>query len=204
MKYITRQKIYDCRFWKEECFWIDRCRRLRTCRFFPQMHRRQSTAHQIPSLDPGDELIQEFISQDHFKYEWKRVYIDEFKHELLTSTANSCGIALPRLPFREALQQEGIFARPAEANRLERSRPRGRRRLKEKADGRRPRLGPVDQQQKVQKQTFGTLLKHNDKESRLSNNTRKDESTPLSNRPIGSRRKKARTNTVVNGEPSLD
>jgi hypothetical protein len=120
MKYITRQKIYDCRFWKEE-------RRLRTRRFFPQMHRRQSTAHQIPFLDPGDELIQEFISQDHFKYEWKRVYIDEFKHELLTSTANSCGIALPRLPFREALQQEGIFTRPAEANRLERSRPRGRR-----------------------------------------------------------------------------
>jgi hypothetical protein len=78
-------------------------------------------------LQPGDELIQEFISQDHFKYEWKLVYMDEFKHELLTSTANSCGIALPRLPFREALQQEGIFTRPAEANRLERSRPRGRR-----------------------------------------------------------------------------
>jgi hypothetical protein len=35
------------------------------------------------------------------------------------------------------------------------------------------------------------------------NNKRNDESTPLSNRPIGSR-KKAQTNIVVNGEPSLD
>jgi hypothetical protein len=78
-----------------------------------------------------------------------------------------------------------------------------RRRLKEKADGRRPRSGPVDQQQKVQKQKFGTLLKHKDKESRLINNKRNDESTPLSNRPIGSR-KKAQTNIVINGEPSLD
>jgi hypothetical protein len=37
------------------------------------------------------------------------VYMDEFKHELLTSTTILCGIALPRLPFRETLQQEGFL-----------------------------------------------------------------------------------------------
>jgi hypothetical protein len=51
---------------------------------------------------------------------------------------------------------------------------RARRILKEKADGRRPRLCPVDQQ--------GTLFKHKDKESRSSDNKRKEESPPPSNR----------------------
>ena len=59
--------------------WIDSCWCLGTRRFFPQMHRmhlwRQSTAHQIPLLEleffelrTEDELIQEFITQAHFKY----------------------------------------------------------------------------------------------------------------------------------------
>jgi hypothetical protein len=195
--------------------------------------------------------------------------MDEFKHELLTSTANSCGIALPRLPFRETLQQEGFLQdgpRPTglrevvqEAGGLEQylkykvdvqnsavaialyekrregkhSKQRGskeksksqtmtttspdrdRRPQEETEDGEvdiihdgvtrhvdRAKKQKVEQEgdikrkptddgrgyarstnnKKSKKQTFGTLFKHKDKEGRSSNNKRKDESLPPSNR----------------------
>jgi pre-mRNA-splicing factor 38A len=157
MEYITRQKIYDCRFWKEECFGLtaadvlERAASSLKCIGGTFGGNQQPTKFlcltlKLLQLQPEDELIQEFISQDHFKYaralgafylrltgrpadiyqtlepfyadfaklkcrqstEWKIVYMDELIHELL-STANSCGITLPRLPFRETLQQEGFL-----------------------------------------------------------------------------------------------
>jgi pre-mRNA-splicing factor 38A len=157
MEYITRQKIYDCRFWKEECFGLTAADVLERAASSLKCIGGNFGGNQQPTkflcltlkllqLQPEDELIQEFISQDHFKYvralgafylrltgrpadiyetlepfyadfaklkcrqstEWKLVYMDEFIHELL-STTNSCGIALPRLPFRETLQQEGFL-----------------------------------------------------------------------------------------------
>jgi hypothetical protein len=40
--------------------------------------------------------------------EWKLMHVDEFVDELLTQPF-ACGIALPRLPFRQTLQQEGYL-----------------------------------------------------------------------------------------------
>jgi pre-mRNA-splicing factor 38A len=157
MEYITRQKIYDCRFWKEECFGLtavdvlERAAKSLKCIGGTFGGNMQPTKFlcltlKLLQLQPEDELIQEFITQDHFKYvralgafylrltgrppdiyesleplfsdfsklkfrgvtEWTLVYMDEFVHELL-STVRSCGIALPRLPFRETLQEVGYL-----------------------------------------------------------------------------------------------
>ena len=157
MEYITRQKIYDCRFWKEECFGLtaadvlEKAAKSLTCIGGTFGGNQQPTKFlcltlKLLQIQPEDELIQEFLQQDHFKYaralgafylrltgrpadifdsleplyndfsklkvrcttEWKLVYMDEFIHELLT-TSHSCGIALPRLPFRHTLQQEGYL-----------------------------------------------------------------------------------------------
>jgi pre-mRNA-splicing factor 38A len=157
MEYITRQKIYDSRFWKEDCFGLTAADVLE--RAAKTLHNMGGTfgANQQPTkflclalkllqLQPDAELVQEFIQQDHFKYvkalgafylrltgrpaeiyesleplyadysklkvrgmsEWKLMHMDEFVDELLTQPF-ACGIALPRLPFRQTLQQEGYL-----------------------------------------------------------------------------------------------
>jgi pre-mRNA-splicing factor 38A len=165
MEYITRQKIYDCRFWKERCFGLTAVDVLEgaaqslTCIGGTFGGNQQPTKFlcftlKLLQLQPDDDLVQEFIQQDHFKYvralgvfylrltgrpadiyeqldplyadfsklkvrcvtEWKLLYMDEFIAELLNpvgggcnASQNSIGIALPRLPLRETLQDAGYL-----------------------------------------------------------------------------------------------
>jgi pre-mRNA-splicing factor 38A len=157
MEYITRQKIYDSRFWKEECFGMTAADVLegaaKTLKCvggtFGGNHRPSKflcLTLKLLQLQPDAELVQEFIQQDHFKTvkalgafylrltgrpadiydtleplyadytklqyrgvtEWKLLHMDEFIHELLTQPF-ACSIALPRLPFRETLQDAGYL-----------------------------------------------------------------------------------------------
>ena len=74
MEYITRQKIYDSRFWKEECFGLTVtdvlekcCTRLQTIGPLP-CHCLKLTL-KLLQLHPEHELIQKaFVEQDEFKY----------------------------------------------------------------------------------------------------------------------------------------
>ena len=165
MEYITRQKIYDCRFWKEECFGLtvedvlEKSANILKCIGGTFGGNSQPTKFlclvlKLLQLQPSHDLITEFINQDYFKYvkalgifylrltgkpneiyelleplygdysklkvrqatTWKLLYMDEFVTELLNSTGrgsnasnNSIGIALPRLPMRETLQESGYL-----------------------------------------------------------------------------------------------
>ena len=155
MEYITRQKIYDSRFWKEECFGLtavdvmERAAKSLKCiggSFGGYLRPTKFLCFTLKllQLQPDLELVQEFLQQDHFKYvkalgafylrltgrpadiyegleplysdysklkyrdvnEWKLVHMDEFIDELMTKPF-ACSIALPRLPFRETLQDAG-------------------------------------------------------------------------------------------------
>lgn len=157
MEYITRQKIYDSRFWKEECFGLTTVDVLeKSAKTLSAVggtfggNRRPTKflclTLKLLQLQPDLELIQEFLQQDHFKYaralgafylrltgrphdvyvlleplyadysklkyrdvtEWKLLYMDEFVDQLLTQSF-ACGIALPRLPARETLQEAGYL-----------------------------------------------------------------------------------------------
>jgi hypothetical protein len=67
MEYITRQHIYECRFGKEECFGLTAADG-GTFGGNQQPTKFLSFTSKLLQLQPEDELIQEFISQDHFKY----------------------------------------------------------------------------------------------------------------------------------------
>lgn len=79
MEYITRQKIYDSRFWKEECFGLtaadvlEKAAKTLTCigGTFGGNHRPSkflSLTLKLLQLQPDLDLVLEFINQDHFKY----------------------------------------------------------------------------------------------------------------------------------------
>lgn len=80
MEYITRQKIYDSRFWKEECFGLsvvnvlEKAAKSLTCIGGTMGANQQPTRFlcltlKLLQLQPESETIQdEFIKQDHFKY----------------------------------------------------------------------------------------------------------------------------------------
>jgi pre-mRNA-splicing factor 38A len=158
MEYIIRQKIYDTRYWKEECFGLSVADVLEKAAH--QLHciggsygaNTQPTKFlclilKLLQLQPDMELIQQqFIQQHHFKYvkalgafylrltgrpqqiyqsleplyqeynklryrdvnQWQILHMDEFIDMLLTNN-HACGIAMPRLPSRELLQQEGYL-----------------------------------------------------------------------------------------------
>ena len=157
MEYITRQKIYDSRFWKEECFGLtavdvmERATKSLTCigGTFSGMGKPTkflSLTLKLLQLQPDVSVIQTFLEQNHFKYlralgafylrltgrpqdiyemldplyadysklkyrdvnEWKLIHVDEFIDELLTKSI-VCGIAMPRLPVRETLQEAGYL-----------------------------------------------------------------------------------------------
>lgn len=157
MEYITRQKIYDSRFWKEECFGLtaadvlERAAKSLTCvgGTFSGMGKPTkflSLTLKLLQLQPDKSVIQTFLEQNHFKYlkvlgafylrltgrpqdiyekldplyadysklkyrdvnEWKLIHVDEFVDELLTKSI-CCGIAMPRLPARETLQEAGYL-----------------------------------------------------------------------------------------------
>ncbi|CAJ1963159.1 unnamed protein product [Cylindrotheca closterium] len=79
MEYITRQKIYDSRFWKEECFGlsaadvIEKATKSLVCigGTYGGNHKPSkflSLTLKLLQLQPDLELVLEFIQQDHFKY----------------------------------------------------------------------------------------------------------------------------------------
>jgi len=157
MEYITRQKIYDSRFWKEECFGLtaadvmERAAKSLTCvggtySGMGKPTRFLSLTLKLLQLQPDESVVQAFLEQNHFKYlkvlgafyirltgrpqdiyekldplyadcsklkyrdvnEWKLIHVDEFIDELLTKSI-CCGIAMPRLPIRETLQEAGYL-----------------------------------------------------------------------------------------------
>ena len=159
MEYITRQKIYDCRYWKEECFGLTAVNVLEKASALQTIGasfggNRQPTKFlclilKLLQIQPSQELVDEFIATEDFKYvralgafykrltgrpadiyesleplyfdyrklryrdinEWKLLHMDEFVHMLLTEE-RVCGIALPRLPQRRILEQEGYLEGP--------------------------------------------------------------------------------------------
>ena len=79
MEYITRQKIYDSRFWKEECFGLttvdvlERAAKSLTCVGGSYGGNNRPTKFlcltlKLLQLQPDVELIDTFLEQDHFKY----------------------------------------------------------------------------------------------------------------------------------------
>lgn len=79
MEYITRQKIYDTRFWKEECFGLSAADVLEKAAksliciggTYGGNHRPSKflcLTLKLLQLQPDLELVLEFIKQDHFKY----------------------------------------------------------------------------------------------------------------------------------------
>ena len=80
MEYITRQRIYDSRFWKEECFGLtaadvlEKAAKSLTCVGGTMGANQKPTKFlclilKLLQLQPDQELIQEeFIQQEHFKY----------------------------------------------------------------------------------------------------------------------------------------
>lgn len=157
MEYITRQKIYDSRFWKEECFGLtaaDVTERAAQClkcvggtySGMGKPSKFLSLTLKLLQLQPDLSVVQTFLEQDHFKYlkclgafylrltgrpqdiyelldplykdfsklkyrdvnEWRLMHVDEFVDELLTQPI-CCGIAMPRLPRRETLQEAGYL-----------------------------------------------------------------------------------------------
>mmetsp|Transcript_1410 Transcript_1410/g.3475 ORF Transcript_1410/g.3475 Transcript_1410/m.3475 type:complete len:341 (-) Transcript_1410:75-1097(-) len=157
MEYITRQKIYNNRFWKEECFGLSAVDVLEKAATSIKCIGGTYGGNQQPTkflclvlkllqIQPETEVIMEFIRQDALKYvralgvfylrltgrpvdiyeeletlysdysklryrgatEWKLLHMDELVHDLLTSS-HVCGIALPRLPLRTTLQEEGYL-----------------------------------------------------------------------------------------------
>ena len=159
MEYIVRQKIYDSRYWKEECFGLTAVTVLEKASSLSNIGasfggNRQPTKFlcltlKLLQIQPDEELVDEFITQEDFKYvralgafykrltgrpadiyttleplyndyrklryrdidEWKLVHMDEFVHSLFTQD-RVCGIALPRLPNRTALEEEGYLDGP--------------------------------------------------------------------------------------------
>lgn len=159
MEYITRQKIYDCRYWKEECFGLTAVNVLEKASSLQTIGasfggNRQPTKFlclvlKLLQIQPSQELVDELIATEDFKYvralgafykrltgrpadiyesleplyldycklryrdidEWKLLHMDEFVHMLLTEE-RVCGIALPRLPQRQILEQEGYLEGP--------------------------------------------------------------------------------------------
>ena len=159
LEYITRQKIYDSRYWKEECFGLTAVNVLEKASALSAVgasfgaNRRPAKflclVLKLLQIQPDRELVDEFVAQEDFKYvralgafykrltgrpadvyetleplyndyrklryrdvnEWKLIHMDEFVHSLLTED-RVCGIALPRLPNRTVLEEEGYLDGP--------------------------------------------------------------------------------------------
>jgi pre-mRNA-splicing factor 38A len=242
MEYITRQKIYDCRFWKERCFGLTAVDVLEgaaqslTCIGGTFGGNQQPTKFlcftlKLLQLQPDDDLVQEFIQQDHFKYvralgvfylrltgrpadiyeqldplyadfsklkvrcvtEWKLLYMDEFITELLNpvgggcnASQNSIGIALPRLPLRETLQDAGYLP--------EGPRPSVLRQVVEDAGGLEEYLHykALQEQSPAAMVLWGTRNKHDHHQANKEKDNNKD-SIPISNRSGSSSSSSSRT-----------
>ena len=78
MEYIVRQKIYDSRYWKEECFGLTAVTVLEKASSLSNIGasfggNRQPTKFlclvlKLLQIQPDEELVDEFIAQEDFKY----------------------------------------------------------------------------------------------------------------------------------------
>mmetsp|Transcript_19766 Transcript_19766/g.24926 ORF Transcript_19766/g.24926 Transcript_19766/m.24926 type:complete len:389 (+) Transcript_19766:130-1296(+) len=160
IEYITRQRIYDSQYWKEQCFGLTAADVAEKSAM--HLHaiggsyggnskptRFLSLILKMLQIQPEESIIDELISNEEFKYvralgmfylrltgrpadiyeklepmyndyrklkfrnptDWKLMYVDEFVDELLREE-RVCGIALPRLPKREMLEEAGYLDGP--------------------------------------------------------------------------------------------
>ena len=158
LEYIVRQKIYETRYWKEECFGLtaadvlEKAAQLKCIgasyggNAYPTKF--LCLLLKLLQIQPSIEelIINVYIQQEDFKYvrclgalylrlcgrpaqvyetleplytdyrklkyrgvtEWSLLRMDEYVHQLLRDE-RVCGIALPRLPLRQMLADEGYL-----------------------------------------------------------------------------------------------
>ncbi len=160
IEYITRQRIYDSQYWKEQCFGLTAADVLEKAVNHLQAIGGSYGGNNKPTrflclilkmlqIQPDEGIIDELINNEEFKYvravgvfylrltgrpaeiyekleplyndyrklrcrnltDWKILYMDEFIDELLVNE-RVCGIALPRLPKREMLEEAGYLDGP--------------------------------------------------------------------------------------------
>ena len=163
IEYITRQRIYDSQYWKEQCFGLTAADVVEKAATHLQAiggsyggnskpTRFLSLILKMLQIQPEEEIVDELINNEDFKYvralgifylrltgrpaeiyekleplyndyrklkfrnptDWKLMHMDEFVDELLTDE-RVCGIALPRLPKREMLEDAGYLDGPRQS-----------------------------------------------------------------------------------------
>ena len=160
IEYITRQKIYDSQYWKEECFGLSAVDITEKAALQIKAVGGSYGGNSKPTrflclvlkmlqIQPDEEIVEELISNEDFKYvralgafymrltgrpadiyeqlepllndyrplrrrdmtDWTLTTMDGFVDDLLTQD-RVCGIALPRLPKREVLEEAGYLDGP--------------------------------------------------------------------------------------------
>ena len=160
IEYITRQKIYDSQYWKEECFGLSAVDITEKAALQIKAVGGSYGGNSKPTrflclvlkmlqIQPDEEIVEELVSNEDFKYvralgafymrltgrpadiyehleallndyrplrrrdmtDWTLTTMDEFVDDLLTQD-RVCGIALPRLPKREVLEEAGYLDGP--------------------------------------------------------------------------------------------
>jgi hypothetical protein len=160
IEYITRQRIYDSQYWKEQCFGLTAADVAEKAAMHLQAVGSSYGGNSKPTrflclilkmlqIQPDEGIIDELINNEEFKYVralgvfylrltgrpaeiyekmeplyndyrklkyrnhsgWELMYIDEFIDQLLREE-RVCGIALPRLPKREMLEEAGYLDGP--------------------------------------------------------------------------------------------
>ena len=160
IEYITRQKIYDSQYWKEECFGLSAVDITEKAALQIKAVGGSYGGNSKPTrflclvlkmlqIQPDEDIVEELISNEDFKYvralgafymrltgrpadiyeqlepllndyrplrrrdmtDWTLTTMDEFVDDLLTQE-RVCGIALPRLPKREVLEEAGYLDGP--------------------------------------------------------------------------------------------
>jgi len=173
---ITRQKIYDSQYWKEECFGLSAVDITEKAALQIKAVGGSYGGNSKPTrflclvlkmlqIQPDDDIVLELVRNADFKYvralgafylrltgrpadiydnleplyedyrplrrrdatEWNLITMDEFVDDLLREE-RVCGIALPRLPKREVLEEGGYLDGPRRSkmlDMLEEESPRG-------------------------------------------------------------------------------
>lgn len=160
IEYITRQRVYDSQYWKEQCFGLTAADVVEKAAIHLQAiggsyggnskpTRFLSLILKMLQIQPEEGIVDELINNEEFKYvralgmfylrltgrpaeiyeklepmyndyrtlrfrnpvDWKLMHMDEFADELLRNE-RVCGIALPRLPKREMLEDAGYLDGP--------------------------------------------------------------------------------------------
>lgn len=160
IEYITRQKIYDSQYWKEECFGLSAVDIAEKAALQIKAVGGSYGGNSKPTrflclvlkmlqIQPADDIVEELVANEEFKYvralgafylrltgrpadiydkleplyndyrpirrrdvtEWTLTTMDALVDDLLRQD-RVCGIALPRLPKREVLEEGGYLDGP--------------------------------------------------------------------------------------------